>query len=343
MSQEPIRTVEQLEQLLSTPTAEVVEAMRQLEGDILVLGVGGKIGPSLASMARLASTAAGVKRRVIGVSRFGTGRSREELQRRGIETIACDLLEEAQANALPQAANVIYMAGQKFGTAADQSRTWTVNSYLPGVISRKYRGSRIVVFSTGNVYGLAAVGNGGSREEDELSPVGEYAMSCVGRERVFEYFSRLQHTPMAIIRLNYASDLRYGVLVDLAQKVWAGQPIDLTMGYLNTLWQGDVNAQVLRTFAHVQFPPLVLNVTGADLVKVRAVSEEFGRRMHKPVAFTGAEAPQALVSNVARAQRLFGPPRVSTAQLIDWIADWVMNGGASLGKPTHFESFDGRF
>lgn len=343
MSQEPIRTVDQLEQLLSAPTPEVVDAMRRLEGDILVLGIGGKIGPSLASMARLASTAAGVKRRVIGISRFGNGRLREELQRRGIETIACDLLEEAQVSALPQAANVIYMAGQKFGTAADQSRTWTVNSYLPGVISRKYRESRIVVFSTGNVYGLAPVENGGSREEDELCPVGEYAMSCVGRERVFEYFSRLQHTPMAFIRLNYASDLRYGVLVDLAQKVWAGQPINLTMGYLNTLWQGDVNAQVLRTFAHVQSPPLVLNVTGVDVVKVRDASEEFGRRMQKPVAFTGTEAPQALVSNVARAQGLFGPPRVSTAQLIEWIANWVMNGGASLGKPTHFESFDGRF
>jgi nucleoside-diphosphate-sugar epimerase len=343
MSGDPIKTTEQLEQLLSEPTVGVVETMRRLTGDILFLGVGGKVGPSLAFMAKRASAAAGVHRRVMGVSRFGSRPLEEQLQGWGIETIQCDLMDEAQIAGLPDAANVVFMAGVKFGTATDQSRTWAVNSYLPGLISKKYRQSRLVVFSTGNVYGLARVDQGGSREEDALRPVGEYAMSCVGRERVFEYFSRLYHLPTAVIRLNYASDLRYGVLVDVAQKVWAGHPIDLTMGYLNTIWQGDANALVLQSFNHVQSPPFVLNITGAELVRVRAAAERFGRLMGKPVAFTGTESTEALVSNVNRARQLFESPRVGTEQLIEWIAAWVTGGGPSLGKPTHFESVDGQF
>jgi nucleoside-diphosphate-sugar epimerase len=218
-----------------------------------------------------------------------------------------------------------------------------MNCHLPSVVCKKYARSRIVAFSTGNVYGLAPVAGGGPVETDALNPVGEYAMSCLGRERMFEHFSRQFKTPTAIIRLNYACEMRYGVLVDLAHKVWSGAAVDLAMGYLNTIWQGDANAMTLQAFDHAASPPLPLNITGLENLSVRKVCEQFGARMKKPVKFTGVEAPTALLSNASLSRRLFGPPRVSIEQLMAWIADWVMRGGPSLGKPTHFESRDGKF
>lgn len=337
-----IDSEEQLDDLLSEPTPQVVETMSRLDGDIVILGTAGKMGPSLACMARRASDAAGVRRRIFGVARFSAG-GREELEAHGITTFPCDLLDETEIARLPDAPNVIFMAGRKFGSSADQAATWAINSYLPGVICRRYAGSKIIAFSTGNVYRLTSVHGEGSQESDLPDPVGEYAMSCLGRERVFEHFCRSFQMPVALIRLNYACDLRYGVLVDLAQKIAAGETIDLSMGYFNTIWQGDANAMTLRAFDHVAVPPFVVNVTGPEVLSVRAVSERLAGLMKKTVRFTGTEPATALLSNARRGLELLGPPRVSADQLIEWVGHWVSRGGRTLGKPTHFEVRDGRF
>ena len=344
MSERPqnVATVEQLEDLLSEPTPGVLRTLGRLEGDLLILGVNGKMGPTLARMARRASDAAGVRRRIIGVSRLG-GDAEARLRAHGVEPIRCDLLDPAQLAGLPDAPNVIYLVGMKFGTTGQEARTWAVNSFLPGLVSQRYRRSRIVAFSTGNVYGLTPVHLGGSRESDPLQPQGEYALSCVGRERIFEHFSRTLGIPMALIRLNYAAELRYGVLVDLAQRVCSGQPVDVTMGHVNVIWQGDASAMALQAFDHVGCPPFVLNIAGPELLSVRRVAEELGRRFDQPVTFAGVEAPEAFLSNGQFGHRLFGYPRVGAEQLIHWTAEWVRHGGVCLGKPTHFEVRDGQF
>ncbi len=338
-----IQTIEQLEELLSEPTEPVVEIMRRLRGDILLLGVAGKIGPSLARMAKRASDLAGVHRRVIGVSRFSVPEEQARLEAHGVETIRCDLLDESAVSQLPPAPNVIYLAGLKFGSTEDAAQTWAMNSYLPGIVCRMYRASRIVAFSTGAVYGLAPRAEGGSRETDPPQPVGEYAMSCLGRERVFEYFSRAWNIPVALIRLFYACELRYGVLVDLARKILNGDPIDLAMGCFNIIWQGDSNAMTLLAFDPAASPPLVLNVTGPELLSVREVSLRIGRLLGRTPRFRGAELETACLGNAAQAHRLFGQRRVSAEQLIEWVVDWVKRGGQNLGKPTHFEVRDGRY
>ena len=337
-----IEAEEQLDNALSEPTPQVVETMSRLDGDIVVLGIAGKMGPSLARMARRASEVAGVQRKIFGVARFSSG-GREELEAHSVTTIPCDLLNEKEVARLPDVPNVIFMAGRKFGSSADQAATWAINSYLPGLVCHRYRGSRIVAFSTGNVYALTPVESGGALETDAPDPVGEYAMSCLGRERVFEHFSRSFGIPLALIRLNYACDLRYGVLVDLAQKIAAGETIDLSMGYFNTIWQGDANAMTLAAFDHVAVPPFVVNVTGPEILSVRSVSERLGRTMNKPVRFTGTEPATALLSNARRGLELLDPPRVSADQLIEWVGYWVLRGGRTLDKPTHFEARDGRF
>jgi nucleoside-diphosphate-sugar epimerase len=342
MTVSAIETEEQLEDALSAPTDAVVEVLGGLRGDIILLGVAGKMGPSLARMARRGSDAAGVRRRVIGVSRFSSG-GEEALRAHGVEAIGCDLRDPEQVARLPDADNVVYLAGKKFGSTGDETTTWVMNCYVPGVVCRRYRGSRIVAFSTGNVYGLVPVGGGGSRETDAPQPVGEYAMSGLGRERIFEGFSRAFATPTALIRLNYACDLRYGVLVDLARQVWAGEPVDLTMGYLNTIWQGDANDLTLRALPLADTPPRVLNLTGPELLSVRDVTVRLGRLLGKPVRFTGSESPTALLSDARASLDLLGHPRVSADRLIEWVADWVRRGGRSLNLPTHFESRDGRF
>jgi nucleoside-diphosphate-sugar epimerase len=338
-----IESVEQLEQMLSEPSAAAVRALEQVPGDVIVLGVGGKMGPTLARMVVRGSQAAGVDRRVIGVSRFSTPGLQQQLHRWGIETIAGDLLDPPFLQTLPHAPNVIYMAGMKFGATGNQALTWAMNTHLPSLVCQRFQGSRLVAFSTGNVYGLVPVDGGGSQETDPPAPVGEYAMSCLGRERMFEYFSRRDGLLTSIIRLNYAHEMRYGVLVDLARKVWEETPIDVSMGFVNVIWQGDANAMTIRSLAETASPPLVLNVAGPERLAVREVCEQFGQRLGKPVRFTGTEGPDALLSNGERAYRLCGRPRVDVDRMMQWIAAWVEAGGPSLDKPTQFQSRDGNF
>ena len=337
-----IDTVETLEDLLSEPTPKLLEMTRHGSGDLIVLGAGGKMGPTLARMARRAADAAGVGRRVIAVSRFGSATARQRLEAAGVETIACDLLDERAAMGLPDATDVVYMAGMKFGATGQAALTWAENCLIPAAVCRRYPSSRIVAFSTGNVYPLVPAGQG-AREAHPAAPAGEYAMSCLGRERMFEYFSSRASTPVTIVRLNYACELRYGVLVDLARRVWADEPVDLTTGYFNVIWQGDANAMSLGALTCATVPPTILNVTGPEELRVRSVTKEFARRMDKRVTFTGVEAGDALLSDASRAFELFGRPHVDARQLIEWIADWIMRGGETLGKATRFEVRDGRF
>jgi hypothetical protein len=338
-----IENVEHLEDLLSEPTEAAVKALAGLDGDLIILGVAGKMGPTLARMAVRAFERAGVHRRVIGAARFSDEGVEARLRAWSIETIRCDLLDPSQLDALPDVPNVVFMTGMKFGATGQEGRTWAMNCWLPGMVCRKYCRSRIVAFSTGNVYGLTPVALGGSVESDPLRPVGEYAQSCLGRERLFEHFSRINDIPMSLLRLNYATEMRYGVLVDLAQQVCQERPVDVTMGHVNALWQADANAMALASFAHVSTPPMVLNLAGPELLSVRRVAEEFAHRFGRSLTVEGIENSDALLSNAQRAHRLFGYPRVSAGQMIAWIADWLQRGGATLGKPTHFEVRHGQF
>lgn len=338
-----LHNIEELEQQLSEPSPGAIETLQRLPGDLILLGVGGKMGPTLARMAKRVSDLAGVSRRVIGVSRFSAPGEEAKLQAHGVETIRCDLLDEHAVARLPDAPNVVFMTGMKFGASSQEALTWAMNAYLPSIVGKRYRHSRVVAFSTGNVYGLVQVASGGSRETDPLCPVGEYAMSCLGRERMFEYFSRTLGIPLVLIRLNYACELRYGVLVDLAQRVWSGKPVELEMGYFNILWQGDANAMALQAFDLAATPPAIINLTGPEVLRVRDVAEQFGTLMGKSPQFTGVESNTALLSNAQPVLQRFGGPRVSAEQLIHWTADWVMHDGPTLGKPTHFESREGKF
>jgi nucleoside-diphosphate-sugar epimerase len=338
-----VRDIQELDELLSEPTESVIRTLGGLDGDIIILGVGGKMGPTLSRMAKRASELAGVSRRVIGVSRFSSPKLEPQLQAWGVETVRCDLLDPKSLSALPDAANIVFMAGMKFGSTGQESLTWAMNSFLPGLVSERYRKSRIAAFSTGNVNGLSPVSRGGSLEKDSLNPLGEYALSCLGRERIFEHFSRTNQTRMSILRLNYATELRYGVLVDIAQQVYAGEAVPLSMGYLNAIWQGDASAMSLQALGCAAVPPLVINIAGPELLSVRRVAEEFGERFHKPARFEGQESGDALLSNAKKSYALFGHPRVDAVQMIAWIADWVSRGGETLAKPTHFEERAGRF
>jgi len=338
-----IADVQALEDLLSEPPEYLINSMRALEGDVVVLGVAGKMGPTLARMARRAFDRAGRRSRVIGVARFSDERQRAALEACGVETIRCDLLNDAEVDQLPDAENVVFMAGRKFGSTGLESLTWAMNSHVPALVSRRFAKSRMVAFSTGNVYGLSPAGHRGSQETDAPRPVGEYAMSCLARERMFEYFSEALGTPGVILRLNYAVEMRYGILYDLARRVAAAESIDLTMGYFNAIWQGDANAMALASLAHATSPPLVLNIAGPEELSVRTTCDELARLLKKPVTYTGREAEDALLSNGSRGWTLFGQPRVDARQVLEWTADWVARGGANLDKPTHFESRDGRF
>jgi nucleoside-diphosphate-sugar epimerase len=338
-----VRDVDHLDSLLSEPTPGVVEAMARIKGDLIVLGASGKMGPTLAWMARRASDAAGVDRRVFGVARFSDPAKEAWLRERGIEPIRCDLLDLDQIDRLPDAPNVVHMPAFKFGASGDQATAWAVNCFLPGLVCRKYRRSTIVAFSTGNVYPLVPVAGGGSVEADPLLPLGDYGMSCVGRERIMEHFSRSLGIPTAMIRLNYAVEMRYGVLVDIGRKVLAGEPIDVSMGHLNAIWQGDANAWTLRAFDHASSPPFVLNVTGPETLSVRSVAGRLGELLGKEVTITGTEAPDALLSNSSLGVRLMGPPRIDADRLLPLVADWLRRGGELLDKPTRFEVRDGQF
>jgi hypothetical protein len=333
----------QLEEVLSRPTAADCEAMRGLDGDLLILGVGGKMGPSLAARARRACDGAGVRQRVIGVSRFGDAELRAGLEQAGVKTIAADLLDRHALEALPDAANVIFMAGRKFGTQGGEHWTWAMNVLLPALVAERFRGARIVVFSSGNVYPLRKVTEGGAAEDVATDPIGEYAQTVRGRERVFQYYAEQGGTASVLLRLNYAVELRYGVLVDIGRKVYEQRPVDVTMGHVNVIWQGDANSVALRSFGLCAVPPAVLNVTGAETLAVRWIAGRFGKRFGMAPRLEGTEAESALLNDAGRCRGLFGPLEVSVEQAIEWTAEWIRAGGASLNKPTHFEARDGRF
>ena len=336
-------SVEDLEVHLSEPSAAAVAALRDCPGDLVILGAGGKMGPSLSRMARRAADAAGLARRVIAVSRFTSPGVADALAAHGVEAIRADLADPDAWARLPEAPLVLYMAGQKFGTSDAPGRTWFTNTVVPALAAARYRASRIVAFSTGNVYPLVPVSSGGSREGDPPSPVGEYAMSCLGRERVFEYAATTWGTASTILRLNYAVDLRYGVLVDIAQRILRGEPVDLRMGYVNCIWQGDANAAALCAFAKCATPPRVLNLTGPRVLRVRDVATTLAERLGCPVTFAREEAPDALLSNTDALQGLWGAPSVDMDTLIGWVASWLAGGGPTSGKATRFEQREGAF
>ena len=333
-------TEEELDDLLSTPRTDTVTALEICPGDIVILGAGGKMGPTLA---RMAARAARDGRRIIAVSRWSSPDAERALNDAGVETMKCDLLDRDAVAQLPDAPNVIFMAGQKFGTSGAPALTWAMNTIVPAICAERYRGARIVAFSTGNVYPLTPVSLGGSREQDPLGPVGEYASSCVGRERVFEYYSERNQTSIAIVRLNYAIDLRYGVLVDIATRVKRGDPVAVEMGHVNVIWQGDANQLALECLARTGIPPLVVNVTGTERLSVRTLALRFAKRFGVEAQFSGAERSEALLSNTARMRSMFAAPETSLDTMIDLVADWVENDGPLLGKPTKFEVRDGKF
>ena len=332
------RTEAELEDALSEPTPQVIETLARHPGDIIFLGAAGKMGPTLARMAKRAAPA----RRVIAVSRFSGG-SEAAFTAHGIDTIRCDLLNEAEVAKLPDAANVVYMPGRKFGSTGDEGTTWAINCYLPALVCKRYSRSKIVAFSTGNVYPFSKPESGGPTEADAPNPVGEYGMSALGRERMFGYFSRSMNIPVAILRLNYAVDLRYGVLVDIGRAVLAGEPVNVSAGHFNTIWQGDANAMTLRAFDHCKVPQRVLNITGPEVASVRRVGARFGELFGVVPRFTGTEGETALISNATAGIAALGPLRVSLEELIVWVANWLKHGGRLLGKPTHFEARDGKF
>ncbi len=328
---------------LTVPAPSLLEDITKIQGDLLILGVGGKMGPSLAILAKRAFLQRGLANRVIGVSRFSDPLKQQELQEAGVETIRGDLLDDGFVQSLPSIPNVIFMAGQKFGTIGQEPLTWAMNTYLPGRVAEKFRASRIVVFSTGNVYPFTAVTGAGAAEETPIGPVGEYAQSCLGRERMFQYFAKQYDTPILIFRLNYALDLRYGVLNDIARKVWREEPINLDMGYVNVIWQGDANAYAIRSLLLCQSPTRVLNVTGPEKLSLRDLATTFGKRLQKQVHFEGEASSTALLSDASQCFQDMGRPSVSADQLIDWTVEWIQSGGEALNKPTKFQVRDGKF
>jgi hypothetical protein len=338
-----ISSEQQLEDLLSEPSTADAGAMAEMDGDLMILGVAGKMGPSLARRARRACELAAVSKRIIGVARFSEPGVRESLEAAGIETVTADLLAPGALSSLPDAPNVLYMAARKFGSTGAEHLTWAMNTLLPGLVAERYAVSRIVAFSTGNVYPLVPVASGGATEDVTPGPLGEYAQSALGRERIFEFFSRRNQTRIALLRLNYAIDLRYGVLLDIGEKVFARRPVSVTMGYVNVIWQGDANSIALRSFGLCQSPPAVLNLTGPETVKVREIARKFGERFGIEPVFESTEADTALLSDAARCHQIFGCPHVSIGEMIEWVADWIKMGGSNLSKPTHFETRDGRF
>jgi nucleoside-diphosphate-sugar epimerase len=340
---EKIGSESELEDLLSEPSDEDVATVARLEPDILILGAGGKMGPSLARRVRRAAERTGNGSRVLAVSRFSSREARESLEADGIPTLACDFTSAPAISGLPRFPNVLFLAGRKFGTTDRTDITWTTNTVVPARVAEHFNDARMVVFSTGNVYPLVPADGPAPSEQDPPMPVGEYAQSCLGRERVVEFVSREAGLRALMFRLNYAVDLRYGTLVDVARKVYAGEPIDLTVGYFNAIWQGDANSYALRSLELCESPPQVLNVTGPERISVREAAQWFGTFFKREPRFVNQEGPVALLSDSSRCRALLGEPGVSQERLRRWVAHWVAAGGASLNKPTHFEAADGRF
>lgn len=338
-----ICTEEELEATFAQPYPQTLELMRKLEGDIMILGVGGKMGPSLARLAVNACKQAGVTKRVIGVSRFSNPAQRQALEKHGIETIACDLMDLEAVKKLPQVENIIFMAGRKFGSAGSEALTWMQNVIVPNNVASTFRTSRFVVFSTGCIYALLPSTSTGSVETDAPAPVGEYASSCMGRERVFEYYSQQYGTRAVMYRLNYSIDLRYGVLADIARPIWEGRPVSRSVAKVNVIWQGDAVNRALLCLEHASSPVAYLNITGPETLSVAEIAEEFARRFDKPLRWSGEDAGVGYLSNAAKSVELFGKPQVSPAQMIELVAQWIKRGGGSLDKPTHFAVTDGQY
>ena len=332
-----------LEAVLADPSEVLIEFAREIEGDLLILGAGGKMGPSLARLAANALRAAGLKGVVHAVSRFPDGVARVHLEEAGVRTLACDLLDEDAVCALPRCPNVVFMAGRKFGAPGSDAMTWALNTVVPAHVARTFTHSRIVVFSTGNVYPSVPPDSRGCTEDTPPDPVGEYAASCLGRERVFQYYAERFGTPSILFRLNYAVDLRYGVLIDIARKVLDRQPVGLSVSAFNVIWQGDANERALLSLGLAANPPAVLNVTGPEVLRVEDVARRFGKIFDVPVRLRGRDAGRAFLSDASRSIEHFGPPRVSADRLIPWVAEWLRCGGPTLDKPTMFEVTDGRY
>ncbi len=341
---ESIQSVAELDDALSLPTPEVLDTLRSVRGDVLVLGAGGKLGPTLARMVRRGLDEIGASsRRVVAVSRFSDPAAAASLQQARVETISCDLTNRGAVWDLPDAPNVIFLVGQKFGTREAPDTTWFVNTVVPVLVGERFAKSRIVALSTGCVYPLAAINGPGATEGDPLGPPGEYANSCVGRERVFEHYAKTNQTPMVFVRLCYAIDLRYGVLLDLAQKVWKRQPIDVGIGATHVIWQGDANARVIQSLARTAVPPALVNVTGRDRLSIRELATRLGELLNREVQFTGQEGTTSWVWNAERSYDWFGPPTVSVDEMLHATAEWVLRGGETLDRPTKFEVLDGQF
>lgn len=340
-SREPApRNEAELEERLSRPPASLARVLATTPGDILILGAGGKMGPSLARMAHRADPA----RRIIAASRWSNSAAEHALRDDGVETIAVDLLDPRGLALLPDAPNVVFMAGQKFGTADSPATTWAMNAAVPAFVGERFAGARTVVFSTGNVYPLTPVVRGGSREHDALAPVGEYAYSCLARERLFTAASSRHGTPVSIVRLNYAHDLRYGVLTDIASKLIRTEPIERRMSAVNVIWQGDANAIALASLARARAPkPFVVNVAGRAILRVTDLAHALGERLGVVPAFAGEESPDALLSDASHMSTVLDDPLLPLDTLLDWVAAWVRSGGRLLGKPTNFERRDGQF
>jgi len=340
----PLLTEPDLNDQLSHPTQGVLDTLSRVEGDVMVLGAGGKMGPTLARMIKRAFETLGQTRRTVyAVSRFSSSSAAEELKHQGVKTISCDLLDREAVQSLPEVPNIIFMAGQKFGTQEAPELTWMMNTVLPSIVAQRFSNSRIVVFSTGCVYPLVETAGPSAHENTPLNPPGEYANSCLGRERIFTHFAKLHGTPMLMYRLSYAIDLRYGVLHDVAQKVAQEQPVDVTQGYVNVIWQGDANARAIQCLSHTSNPPIPLNVTGQERVPIRWLAEQFGELLQKCPLIQGTEGPTAWLFDASQSYDWFGPPKVSIEEMIQATAAWIHAGGASLGKPTHFETRDGNF
>ena len=328
-----------LEDILSEPTDATKDIVAGLNGDIVILGAGGKIGPTLAMMLRKASSG----KNIYAVSRFSDKAVRTKIERAGIKTIQADLLNESLYSQLPDVENVFYLAGMKFGSTGNQPLTWALNSFLPGLVARHYKNSRIVVFSTGNIYPLVGINSGGASEETTPDPIGEYAQSCLGRERIFEYFSQLHGTAMTIVRLNYANEPRYGIIVDVTRRILNDEPIDLTMGAVNLIWQRDANDYIIRSISLAKSPPAILNVTGPDTVLVRQLAEQIGQELNTKPRFVSQKAQTALLSNASFCLSMFGYPQMKLDEMVSLIVKWVASGKTVLNKPTKYDIRNGKF
>ena len=338
-----MQKIEAVYKKLLQPSDDLIADIAKINGDIIILGVGGKMGPGIAIAAKQAVDLAGVKKKIIGVARFSEPGLQEELNQLGIETIAADLLEDEQLQALPDIKNVLYLAGTKFGTKSNESFTWAMNAYLPGRVADKFKHSSIVVFSTGNVYPLVSVVRGGSTENQTPEPVGEYGQSCLGRERIFQYFGLKNNTPTLIYRLNYANDVTYGVLLEIAKSVKNKKPFDISMGSVNVIWQGDANEIAIRALLHCSVPAKLLNVTGPETASVRWIAEEFGRIFNQTPVFIGEEQSTAYINNAAESFRLFGYPKITLKQMMELLVQWLNEGGKTINKETHFQERKGKY